>query len=91
MDAQELSAEDCFKLNIDETNWKLHTDGWYYYTGIVEPGQTTPVLFTQVTFVGDKVTNEYLGKMFSLDVAVQAVQSEHNGNEPLEALGWPED
>lgn len=30
VDAQELSAEDCFKLEIDETYWELH-DGWYYY------------------------------------------------------------
>lgn len=30
VDAQELSAEYCFKLEIDETYWELH-DGWYYY------------------------------------------------------------
>ena len=85
-----LSAADCIHVDINRTDWTLQ-DGYYYYNKILQPGQTTPVLFTQVTFVGDKVTNEYLGKMFSLDVAVQAVQSEHNGNEPLEALGWPED
>ena len=34
IDSQELSSEECFKLNIDEEHWVLH-DGWYYYTDIV--------------------------------------------------------
>ena len=41
VDSQELTAEDCFKLNINEEYWELH-DGWYYYKGIVNPGETTP-------------------------------------------------
>ena len=92
VDSQELSAEDCFKLNIDETHWKKHTDGWYYYTGIVEPGQTTPYVFSHVEIVGSKVDNRYLGKTLKLTVLAQAVQSEHN---PIEdgltytASGWP--
>ena len=84
-----LTAVDCIQMDINHTHW-TEQDGYYYYNEILQPGQTTPALFTQVTFVGHKVTNEYLGKLFSLDVAVQAVQSEHNGTEPLQALGWPE-
>ena len=37
IDSQELTAEDCFKLNINEEYWELY-DGWYYYKGVVEPG-----------------------------------------------------
>ena len=84
-----LSAADCIHLDIDQTNW-TYQDGYYYYNKILQPGQTTPPLFTQVTFVGTKVTNAYLGKLFSLDVSVHAVQSEHNGTQPLKAEGWPE-
>lgn len=84
-----LSAADCIQMDLDHTNWTYQA-GYYYYNQILQPGQTTPALLTQVTFVGDKITNAYLGKMFSLDVAVQAVQSEHNGTDPLQALGWPE-
>ena len=32
IDSRELSAEDCFKLNIDEENWH-YKDGWYYWDG----------------------------------------------------------
>lgn len=91
IDSQELSSEDCFKLNINEENWVLH-DGWYYYTGIVNPGETTPNVFSHVEIVGSKVDNSYIGKTLNLTVKAQAVQSENNpitdGN-TYTASGWP--
>ena len=90
IDSQELTAEDCFKLNINEEYWELH-DGWYYYKGIVEPGQTTPDVFSHVEIVGSKVDNSYIGKTLTLTVKAQAVQSENNpitdGN-AYTASGW---
>ena len=92
-DSQELSAEDCFKLNIDESNWQ-YADGWYYYKGIVEPGETTPDVFTKVEIVGSKVDNSYLGKTLTLSVVAHAVQSENNpveGTDTFTASGWPQE
>ena len=91
VDSQELTSEDCFKLNINEEYWELH-DGWYYYKGIVEPGKTTPDVFSHVEIVGSKVDNSYLGTTLTLTVKAQAVQSENN---PISdgitytASGWP--
>lgn len=93
VDSAELSVDDCFKLNIDETHWQAH-DGWYYYTGIVEPGQTTPNVFSHVGIVGSKVDNSYIGKTLSLTVIAQAVQSENNpltGANTYTASGWPQE
>lgn len=93
IDSQELSSEDCFKLNIDESNWQL-VDGWYYYKGIVTPGETTPSIFSKVEIVGDKVDNSYLGKTLSLSVVAHAVQSENNpvnGTDTYTASGWPQE
>ena len=91
IDSQELTAEDCFKLNIDEEHWELY-DGWYYYKGIVNPGETTPNVFSHVEIVGSKVDNSYIGKTLTLTVKAQAVQSENNpisdGN-TYTASGWP--
>ena len=84
-----LSAMDCIQMDINDRAWTAH-DGYYYYNRPLQPGETTVALFTQVTFVGEKVTNAYLGKLFSLDVAVNAVQSKNNGTTPLKAHGWPE-
>ena len=93
VDSKELSAEDCFKLNIDEDYWELH-NGWYYYKGIVEPGMTTPSVFSHVEIVGSKVDNSYIGKTLTLTVKAQAVQSENNpiidGN-TCSASGWPKE
>ena len=93
IDSQELTAEDCFKLNINEEYWVLH-DGWYYYKGIVEPGTTTPDVFSHVEIVGSEVDNKYLGKTLTLTVKAQAVQSENNplsdGN-TYNASGWPKE
>lgn len=91
IDSQELSAEDCFKLNINEEHWQYH-DGWYYYTGIVNPGETTPNVFSHVEIVGSKVDNDYLGKTLTLSVVAHAVQSENNpisDNQTYTASGWP--
>ncbi len=93
VDSLELSAEDCFKLNIDESNWQ-YADGWYYYKGIVEPGETTPDVFTKVEIVGSKVDNSYLGKTLTLSVVAHAVQSENNpveGTDTFTASGWPQE
>ncbi|MBP3301506.1 MAG: hypothetical protein J6M34_08405 [Clostridia bacterium] len=92
IDSQELSAEECFKLNVDETVWELR-DGWYYYKGIVQPGQTTPNVFSHVEMVGAAMDNRHLGKTLTLSVVAQGVQSENNpvnGTDTYTALGWPQ-
>lgn len=93
VDSTELSAEECFKLNINEEHWELH-DGWYYYKGIVNPGETTPNVFSHVEIVGDTVDNSYLGKTLQLTVVAHAVQSENNpisGDDTFTASGWPKE
>lgn len=88
-----LPAEECFKLNINSQNWILK-DGWYYYNGILEPGQTTPNVFSKVEIVGNKVDNTYLGKTLTITVDAQAVQSENNpceDNDVTTVKGWPEE
>lgn len=91
VDSKELSAEDCFKLNINEEHWEWY-NGWYYYKGIVTPEETTPHVFSHVEMVGAEIDNRYIGKTLTLTVKAQAVQSENNpisdGN-TYTASGWP--
>ena len=90
-DSQGVSVADCFKPEINEAYWELH-DGWYYYKGIVKPGETTPDVFSRVEIVGSRVDNSYLAENLRLTVLAQAVQSENNpisdGN-TYTASGWP--
>lgn len=84
-----LSAEDSLKININTTNW-TYLDGFYYYNQVLQPGETTPTLFTEVEIVGSKVDKSHIGSTLSLTVNAYAVQSEHNPAEfPWDASGWP--
>ena len=92
-DAEDLTPEECLKLNINSEKWELH-DGWYYYKDIVNPGETTANVFSHVEIVGSKVATNHIGKTLSLTVNAQAVQSENNpitdGN-VYTASGWPKE
>lgn len=93
IDSEQLTATDCFKLDINTASWKL-VDGWYYYIGTVQPGETTPNIFTNVEIVGSKVSSEYIGKTLLLTVNAQAVQSKNNpvvDNQTHTAFGWPQE
>lgn len=84
-----LSAEECLKMDIDTVNW-TYVDGYYYYNRILQPGETTPALFTQVEIVGSHVDQTHIGSTLSLTVNAYAVQSENNPAEyPWDASGWP--
>ena len=88
-DNRTLSADDCLKLDIDTKNW-TYLDGFYYFNRILQPGETTPPLFTQVEIVGSKVDQTHIGSTLSLTVNAYAVQSENNPAEhPWDASGWP--
>ena len=90
-DNQYLTADDCLKMNIDTKNW-TYLDDYYYFNRILQPGEITPALFTEVEIVGSKVDQTCIGSTLSLTVKAFAVQSEHNPAEhPWEASGWPVD
>lgn len=92
IDSDELSVDDCLKVDLNTEYWTLKEDGYIYFNGIVQPGETVPAVFTQVEIVGDKVNQSYIGSTLSLTVTAQAVQSENNPAEnPWDASGWPAD
>lgn len=86
---QGLTAEDCLEINIDTEHW-TYVDGYYYYNDVLQSGETTTALFTEVEVVGSKVDRSHIGSTLSLTVNAYAVQSENNpAAQPWEASGWP--
>ncbi len=73
-------------LNIDSANW-AEQGGCYYFRRALEPGQTTPPLFTSVT-VDPGMGRAAAGVTVEIALQAQAVQSANN-DDPLTALGWP--
>ena len=75
------------ELNINTEDW-TEQDGYYYYNDPLAPGETTPPLFTTVTFAPE-MGNEYQGSKAHIDVKADAVQVANNGETVLDAQGWP--
>ena len=78
------------KLDIKDAFW-TEQDGYYYYNKPLKPGETTPPLFTNVTFAPE-MGNQFQGSTAHIDVKADAVQVANNpveGNNVLDAQGWP--
>ncbi len=84
----EAGDPDLLELDINTEDW-TEQDGWYYYNNILQPGETTPALFTSVAFAPE-MDNSYQEATATIDIDAQAVQSDNNGTTALEATGWPE-
>lgn len=54
-------------------DWKLHTDGYYYYTKVLASGATTPALFDQIVIPVQIKNNE---QAIAIEVVAQAVQAQ---------------
>ena len=79
---------DLIRLELDNKDWKLANDGYYYYQKVLKSGETTTPILNSVTF--DKAMgNEYQNATATVDVAAQAVQTANNGDTVMDAKGWP--
>lgn len=88
-DGGEIKEADALaEYALNEKDW-TYDDGWYYYNALLEPGRETTELMTEVMFDIDRITQRYPGGNFDLDIRAQGVQSRNNGDNALDALGWP--
>jgi predicted ribosomally synthesized peptide with SipW-like signal peptide len=80
--------KDKIAFNPNPEFWIKGTDGFYYYKVEVNGGATTSPLFTSVDFSTD-MGNEFTNKKITITVTSDAVQSDFNGEGPLDAV-WTE-
>ena len=76
-----------FDLDISRS-WSPK-NGYYYYLRPLAKGETTHALFTTVVIPKNSTDNKYQGAKYTLKIRAEAVQTAHNGTDPLEAQGWP--
>lgn len=81
-DFSDSAAKDfCEDLNIDRTNWEYdENDGYYYYKKLLQPGEITTELFTEVvvkTYKEDG-TPYTDSDMIDFDILVYAESCQHN-------------
>ena len=73
--------------DIDELNWTLHTDGYYYYNHALTTDQEAPPLFTKVKF-SESMGNLYKDSTITFTVLIQVVQANGNDSSAIEAHSW---
>lgn len=88
LQGEDTPDADLVELNLNDTDWKLGQDGYYYYNQALKPGEVTKPIFTTVTFDA-AMGNEYQNATASVDVFAQAVQKANNGATVKDAKGWP--
>lgn len=76
-------------LDINARDW-TEKDGYYYYNKPLLPSETTEPIFENVIFSRD-MGNMYQSSQAKITVNVGATQVANNGDNALEAAGWPTD
>ena len=90
--AEGMSGEvdlDLIQLDFNTADW-VEKDGYYYYKRPVAANEITTPLFTTVTF-GKDMDNLYQNSKATITAQAQAVQSQNNGSDVLNASGWPQE
>lgn len=88
-DSQTLfDAASYVQCNFSDNRWEKR-DEWYYYLDTLEPDEVTSNLLDGLVFDLDKLTSDHAGSTIVFEVSAEAVQSEYNGENALEAEGWP--
>jgi len=73
--------------------WVLHTDGYYYFTGIVAPGAATDILIRSIVPYENAASEGYTvedGYKLNVEIISQSIQAEGTdaaGKTPIE-LAW---
>lgn len=82
----DLSLVSC---NINEEQWELLDDGYYYYRSALTVGSEATPLFTAVKF-HEEMGNLYKDSTVNFKVRMEIVQANNNGASAKEAQGWSE-
>ncbi|OLS02179.1 TasA family protein [Tissierella creatinophila] len=71
-------------------NWILNNDGYYYYTKVLQPNESTTMLFKdkKIKFDGAAMDNSYQGAKLNITIKAEAIQATNNA--PTES-GWKYD
>ena len=81
--------DEIITVKMNTADW-TERDGWYYYKESVKEGETTALLFDEISFSGPNLGNEYQKATVYVTVNAQAIQKAHNGTTALDAY-WPAD
>jgi len=92
----EAEAAKIMTFTMNTADWQRKEGDnkwWYYMPGSVDTDEATTPLFTEVSFKGAEMGNEYMNAEIRINIAGQAVQSDNNPipaeGEVWDVKGWP--
>jgi len=91
MDIDSETLNTLLMIMIDDSNWTLAEDGWYYYNKPLAEDETSLPFFEEAVFADFELGNEFQHSTAIIKVNAQAVQKANNGENAMEAVGWPEE
>jgi hypothetical protein len=62
-------------IGLDTSQWKDGGDGWFYYLGVLQPGQSTPSLFEAVTLDPGIENNAYPHAALTVTLLCETVET----------------
>lgn len=74
--SNELPNDNVELIFTNNNDW-VYSDGWYYYTKILNSGEETSKLLDAVKLIGPITENEYQGETLTVNVEAEAVQATH--------------
>lgn len=80
--------QDFYVTDLNDRDW-VYSEGYWYYRTVLNPGETSEMLFSQVTLDGG-IGNDKAGTEVSFDISAEGTQSKNNGDSWADAQGWPE-
>lgn len=78
------------EIGPDEFDDWEYQEGFWYYKNALEPGESTSGVAIFV-YIDSGLGNEDSGSTVELDVRAEGTQKKNNGEQVLEAQGWPEE
>ena len=75
-----------YEVDMGESKWVLH-NGYYYYTDIVSPNESTEHLFDSITVVDGATPKGYALSVELLSQSIQAEGTNAKGEKPVQ-LAW---
>lgn len=67
-----------YNLGSASGQWMDGKDGYFYYRGILQAGQTTPKLYNSFTISAKEADNEYFGRTANIKVTMECLQATAN-------------
>ena len=79
-DSGEETAPEQFSFEINDADWLFDAGtGYYYYLGVLAPGETTPPLLNSFSVSGPDVNNYYSHRPGCIAVTMEMVQAAADG------------